>query len=71
MKTWFDEFGVEELDWPTHSPDLTSTPLSTQKLEEEWKLQKGDQLHIKVYVFEYNVITVPVVRRPNTFVHIV
>ena len=22
IKTWFDEFGVEELDWPAQSPDL-------------------------------------------------
>lgn len=37
-------------------------------------MQKGGQIHIKVYVFEYNVITVPgdvLVRCPNTFVHIV
>lgn len=45
--------------------------------QEEWallSLQKGDQVHIKVSLFEYNVIIVPLgimVRRPNTFIHII
>ena len=40
--------------------------------QEEWELQKGDKLSIKVNVFEYKDIIVPVgvmVWCPTTFVH--
>ena len=33
IKTWLDEFGVEELDWPTQSPDLNPIEMAFAKLK--------------------------------------
>ncbi len=37
IKTWLDEFGVEDLDWPSQSPDLN--PIKHLWDEVEWKLR--------------------------------
>ncbi len=37
IKTWSDEFGVEDLDWPSQSPDLN--PIKHLWDEVEWKLR--------------------------------
>ena len=37
IKAWLDEFGVEELDWPAQSPDLS--PIEHLCDELEWRLR--------------------------------
>lgn len=43
IKTWFDEFGVEELDWPAQSPDLQPIKHLWDELEQRLRARPSCQ----------------------------
>uniref|UniRef100_A0A671TM21 Tc1-like transposase DDE domain-containing protein n=1 Tax=Sparus aurata TaxID=8175 RepID=A0A671TM21_SPAAU len=50
IKTWMREFGVDELDWPTQSPDLN--PIEHLRDELEQRLRARPSCLTSVYFLQ-------------------